>query len=233
MCSKLRSSCRPDSSPAVSDRRPSGPIEERTSREFRPCIEFRTALLLAAVLAPTLGGAGARPPAALADPVTPSAPVFADSAFSRVWARTDSAAVNGGRSWYWGPAQFSGPIIETMQGLPGGRNQRLVQYFDKSRMEINDPNGDRNSKWFVTNGLLTIELISGRSADRRSTVTRTAAARRIPLASDPDDANAPTYASFAARGQYPAGDHRGPTARPPGAACSRVEQGRAAQATGR
>src|SRR5690242_4913940 len=162
----------------------------------------RTALLLAAVLASALGGAGARPPAALADPVTPSAPVFADSAFSRVWARTDSAAVNSGRSWYWGPAQFSGPIIETMQGLPGGRNQRLVQYFDKSRMEINDPNGDRNSKWFVTNGLLTVELISGQMQIGLNQYENRSPAD-IPLASDLNDANAPTYRSFAAVADTP------------------------------
>ncbi len=162
----------------------------------------RTAILLAAVLVPALGGAGARPLAALADPVTPSAPVFADSAFSRVWARTDSAAVNSGRSWYWGPAQFSGPIIEPMQGLPGGRNQRLVQYFDKSRMEINDPNGDRNSKWFVTNGLLTVELISGKMQIGLNQYENRSPAD-IPLASDLNDANAPTYRSFAAVADTP------------------------------
>ena len=162
----------------------------------------RNAILLAAVLAPALGGAGARPPAALADPATPNAPVFADLAFSRVWSRTDAAIVSGGRSWYWGPAQFSGPIIELMQGLPGGRNQRLVQYFDKSRMEINDPNGDRNSKWFVTNGLLTVELISGKmQIGLNSYESRSPA--DIPLASDLNDANAPTYRSFAAVADTP------------------------------
>jgi hypothetical protein len=38
---------------------------------------------------------------------------------------------------------------------------RLVQYFDKARMEINNPNADRRNPWFVTNGLLPIELITG------------------------------------------------------------------------
>jgi hypothetical protein len=38
----------------------------------------------------------------------------------------------------------------------------MVQYFDKSRMEINNPNGDKNSPFYVTNGLLTVELMSGK-----------------------------------------------------------------------
>ena len=37
-----------------------------------------------------------------------------------------------------------------------------MQYFDKARMEINDPNGDRNNLYFVTNGRLVVEMISGR-----------------------------------------------------------------------
>ena len=46
------------------------------------------------------------------------------------------------------------------KNAPGG--QRLVQYFDKSRMEINNPGGDQNSPFYVTNGLLAAELITGR-----------------------------------------------------------------------
>ena len=37
-----------------------------------------------------------------------------------------------------------------------------MQYYDKARMEINDPSGERDSRFFVTNGLLVVELISGR-----------------------------------------------------------------------
>jgi hypothetical protein len=43
----------------------------------------------------------------------------------------------------------------------GPNGKHMVQYFDKTRMEVNNPNSDRNSRWFVTNGLLTRELISG------------------------------------------------------------------------
>src|SRR5688572_17506398 len=98
---------------------------------------------------------------AQARPTTASALRFGDPAFERVWTRTDAPVAGGqvGRSWYWGP--LPGMVVrEPFAGLPGGSH--LVQYFDKSRMEVNDPNGDRNSKWFVTNGLLTVELIAGR-----------------------------------------------------------------------
>ena len=42
---------------------------------------------------------------------------------------------------------------------PGG--QHLVQYFDKSRMEINNPSGNRNDPFFVTQGLLARDMIRG------------------------------------------------------------------------
>ena len=130
---------------------------------------------------------------------------FADSAFNAVWTRTDSLVADGtaARSWYWGPAP--GMIVrEPYADAPGG--SRLVQYFDKSRMEINNPNGDRSSKFFVTNGLLSIELISGKIAvGNNSYETRTPAA--IPLASDGDDTVGPTYATFLGVSNTPAGDH--------------------------
>ncbi len=137
---------------------------------------------------------------------------FADSAFERVWTRTDALVVSrdAARSWYWGPAP--GMIVrEPFAGLPGGSH--LVQYFDKSRMEINDPNADRASKWFVTNGLLSVELISGRVQTGLSSFEQRPPAE-IPLASDADDVTAPTYASFlpvsnTSRGDHPADDHTG------------------------
>ncbi len=86
---------------------------------------------------------------------------FADPAFERVWTRTDSLVASGAvkRSWYWGPQPNTGQILEEYAEGPGGYH--LVQYFDKSRMEINNPNADPSSPFYVTNGLLTRELISG------------------------------------------------------------------------
>jgi hypothetical protein len=159
--------------------------------------------VLAGVLAAAVILAGWPAPAAGASNLR-----FADSAFSSVWTRTDSPVAEGtaARSWYWGPAP--GMIVrEPYADAPGGT--RLVQYFDKSRMEINNPNGDKSSKFFVTNGLLSIELISGKMAVGNNRYeTRTPAA--IPLASDGDDPVGPTYASFLGVSNTPAGDHPAP-----------------------
>src|SRR5690606_17819103 len=81
-----------------------------------------------------------------------------NDAFRRTWARTDHPVAGGQahRTWMWGPEAFTGVMEEEYAEAPGG--VRTVQYFDKSRMEINDPEGDAN----VTNGLLVDEMILGR-----------------------------------------------------------------------
>src|SRR5687767_7846352 len=119
---------------------------------------------------------------------------FAHPAFQRTWEYTDKLVADGSvkRSWFWGPVPGSALQEDYAEGQGG---KRVVQYFDKSRMEINNPQGDQNSRFFVTNGLLTVELISGKVQTGNNTyVDRYPAA--IPLASDNDDAEAPTYASF-------------------------------------
>ncbi|HUS16611.1 MAG TPA: LpqB family beta-propeller domain-containing protein, partial [Chloroflexia bacterium] len=82
---------------------------------------------------------------------------------------------------------------EPNQESPGGT--RLVQYFDKSRMEINDPSADPNGAFYVTNGLLTVELISGNMQIGAAAFSQRYTAC-INIAGDSDDATAPTYASF-------------------------------------
>src|SRR5689334_2937311 len=62
---------------------------------------------------------------------------FADDGFRVVWSRTDAEAVRGGRSWYWGPGPWFDYAEFYRQGVNG---LRTVQYFDKARMEINNPN---------------------------------------------------------------------------------------------
>jgi Tol biopolymer transport system component len=139
---------------------------------------------------------------------------FAHPAFKRVWDRTDSLVASGqvSRTWFWGPEPRAA-AQEQYVDAPSGTGTRLVQYFDKSRMEINDPNADQNTQWFVTNGLLTIELISGQmQIGNNALVNRYSA--NIPISGDSDDLNAPTYASFLAvsntrRGDRPQPDRRG------------------------
>jgi hypothetical protein len=152
----------------------------------------------------TVGGAGRAPVSALASPLADN--TFASTAFQSTWARTDYPVTQGQvtRSYYWGPAPNTPGLQEDY--LEGAGGKRLVQYFDKSRMEVNNPNGNPDDPFFVTNGLLTEELISGRmQVGNNSYVTRPAAS--IPLASDTDDQNAPTYVSFQGVSNTSLGDH--------------------------
>jgi hypothetical protein len=118
----------------------------------------------------------------------------ASNSIQGVWERTDKPVNDGkiGRTWMWGPAGFDSRS-EAYAESPGG--QRQVFYFDKSRMEITNPNGDQNSQWFVTNGLLTKELVTGQMQVGDAQF-ETRAPADIPVAGDPDDTNGPTYATF-------------------------------------
>src|SRR5919202_1866203 len=78
---------------------------------------------------------------------------FAHPGFAAQWARTDAGAVRADRTWYWGLGPWF-DYYEFYRQSPNGLRQ--VQYFDKARMEINQP-GDN----IVTNGLLVVEMISG------------------------------------------------------------------------
>ncbi|MBA3944128.1 MAG: family 10 glycosylhydrolase [Herpetosiphonaceae bacterium] len=81
-------------------------------------------------------------------------------AFGALWSRTDRPVAQGDtkRSWLWGPQAYA-TGSEAYAEAPGG--QRTVQYWDKSRMEVTQPGADPNATWFVTNGLLVRELVSG------------------------------------------------------------------------
>jgi hypothetical protein len=124
---------------------------------------------------------------------------FADTALQNVWQRSDlpiAAAAAGlrARSWLWGPAPISGAMREAYAESPGGT--RLVQYFDKSRMEINNPAAARND-WYVTNGRLVVELLTGAVQLGDAQFEQRSPADQA-LAGDPAAANpnAPTYASL-------------------------------------
>jgi hypothetical protein len=96
------------------------------------------------------------------------------------------------RTWIWGPNvrwRETEPYAESPNGL------RQVVYFDKSRMEITNPNGDEHSIWFVTNGLLVTELISGRMQTGDSRFEQRLPAD-VNVAGDPDDRRGPMYSTF-------------------------------------
>ena len=107
---------------------------------------------------------------------------FAASVFRFQWDSVETATPN-----FWGPlANATAGINEPYAESPGG--QRLVQYFDKARMEQAGANT-------VTNGLLTVELKTGRVQTGNDRFEQRAPAS-IGVAGDPGQAG-PTYASFA------------------------------------
>ncbi len=135
---------------------------------------------------------------------------FADPAFRSLWERFDGDVASGkvSRSWYWGQPVPFGAVMEPYAESPGG--QRLVQYFEKGRMEINDPSADPSQDWFVTSGLLTVELVSGRvQTGENSFQTRSPA--QIPVAGDLDSplAETPLYADFTSTLQASVADRTG------------------------
>lgn len=85
----------------------------------------------------------------------------ANDYFERTWERTDRpvATSDVSRTWIWGPSGFTADCMEPYFKTDAG--EREVQYFDKSRMEITDPLADRNADWYVTQGLLATEMITG------------------------------------------------------------------------
>ena len=131
---------------------------------LQPVIATLATLLLTALLAIPIGAATA----------------FADPAFQAQWQGGEALTAN-----FWGPLLSAGPgQQERYQEAPGG--QRLVQYFDKGRMEL--------TGGAVTNGLLATEIVKGQ-LQVGNTTFQAKAPPAIPIAGDPDNP-APTYAQL-------------------------------------
>lgn len=114
--------------------------------------------------------------------------------FAATWVTADEpvASFQTQRSWLWGPYGYDLRVEPYAQAEHG---YRVVVYYDKSRMEITDPYGDRASDWFVTNGLVVNELISGQMQVGDNEFEQREPAEE-PVAGDPTENDGPTYASF-------------------------------------
>src|SRR5258708_289250 len=102
-----------------------------------------------------------------ANPISPG--------FRDLWAQTDQTA---GLPPVWGPEAITDDLNEAYVEAAGG--YRVVQYFDKGRMEL----GGTAQNLQITSGLLATELITGKVQTGNAT-TRYAPPARIPVAGDP------------------------------------------------
>jgi hypothetical protein len=147
---------------------------------------------LAAFSLVVLVGVVVMPLLTLAPPPVSAAEGFAAPAFRTLWTRTDLPVedLSVKRTWLWGPQPLN-TLREPYRESPGG--ERLVQYFDKSRMEINNPATNE-----VTNGLLATELIRGRlqKGDNYDQDGEERGPAQVNVAGDDDDTSGPTYASL-------------------------------------
>ncbi len=117
------------------------------------------------------------------------------------WRRTDDPIAQRlvQRTWLWGPL-LSTVEWEPYADAPGGR--RLVQYFEKGRMELTNPAQPVDGRWRVTGGRLAWELMTGwQQVGDQSFQRRTPA--RIAVAGDPG--NGITYALLGSLMQDSAG----------------------------
>ncbi|MCO5177969.1 MAG: peptidase domain-containing protein [Thermomicrobiales bacterium] len=112
--------------------------------------------------------------------------------FQRTWERTDQpvAEQSAERALIWGPAADTGLLQEPYAEAPDGK--RVVQYFDKGRMEAGDFR-QVASPWDVTSGLLVVEMANGWYQIGDDTFDESPEPADIPVAGDIDDSVGPTY----------------------------------------
>ena len=124
--------------------------------------------------------------------------LIAGDAIADRWRRYDQPILAGviQRTWTWGPNGTSCLGLEPYASSPNG--VRAVQYFDKARLEVTFPDGDPESIWYVTTGLLATEMITGRmQVGDGSFQSRSPAA--INVAGDAGNSSGPTYAALGQR----------------------------------
>lgn len=127
---------------------------------------------------------------------------FISQAFDRTWLPADSPVASGSadRTWVWGPEAIATGFESYDQAAHG---ERLIRYYDKARMEITNPAALSQDPWFVTNGLLARELITGKmQVGDHVFITHDPA--QIAVAGDWSSGLAPTYADFYGRLNAPA-----------------------------
>lgn len=118
-------------------------------------------------------------------------------AFDALWHRANRGPDG---SWIWGPRAWT-DRYEPNQESPGG--YRMVRYYDKTRMELSLLGENPESRWYVTNGLLVVELVRGEAQYGLAVqqggcpaYTPRPCQAAIPVAGDPENNPAPWYSAF-------------------------------------
>ena len=117
-----------------------------------------------------------------------------ERSLAATWAPADRPVAEAlvGRTWLWGPAPIATGFEEYADAPT---DERLVRYYDKARMEISNPHENRSAPWYVTNGLLAREMISGQIQTGDTTFAFHGSAQ-ILVAGDPNDPLAPAYSDL-------------------------------------
>ena len=113
------------------------------------------------------------------------------------WARTDRLVAQGQvkRSWLWGPVQRS--FFEPYDQAPDG--WRIVSYHDKARMEVTKPQlSARNNPYYVTNGLLVREMVTGQLQTGDNRFETRQPSRELPAGDATFQNRTPPYVLYAA-----------------------------------
>lgn len=120
-----------------------------------------------------------------------------DPAFLQLWDQTDGPVASGqaSRSWLWGAQPNYMGMEQYIEGQDG---KRLVRYYDKGRMEINNPNADKADPSYVTSGLLATEMIANEIQVGDHTFITPTGKSTIPVAGDKrkDNPLTPDYAAL-------------------------------------
>jgi hypothetical protein len=118
-----------------------------------------------------------------------------DAPLQQTWARTDLpvSEQRADRTWVWGETANTLPMVEPYAEAP--HQERFVQYYDKARMEVTDPYREIDDPWYVTNGLLVIEMVDGVFQVGDTEFDPSPDPADVPIAGDPDSGSL-TYADI-------------------------------------
>jgi hypothetical protein len=166
----------------------------RLSASARWCVPLALVLLIVAASPLALRGAAAPSDTPQIRTLT-GVPV--DPVVSHIWNDTDEpiASSKVARSWLWGPHALSSSV-EYTEDSPALR--RSMVYFDKARLDVLDPSLAADHPWYVTGALLVVHMLSGEIPFGDGIVAQRESPH-IPVAGDPDQPGALTYAALGPR----------------------------------